>query len=99
MVDFIYGRKTPDNADARPHVFALEILLYAKWFQNERERSKGNPEERMKLATIARNLKAGMEKTLEMADGKAFPGENLESVREAVSKAMPIIEDFLKETR
>lgn len=99
MVDFIYGRKTPDNADARPHVFALEILLYAKWFQNERERSKGIPEERMKLATIARNLKAGMEKTLEMADGKAFPGENLESVREAVSKAMPLIEDFLKEAR
>lgn len=97
MVDFIYGRKTPDNADTRPHVFALEILLYAKWSQSERERSEKNPEEKEKLVAIARNLKAGMEKSLEMANGESFPGENLESIRAAVSKALPLIEDFLKE--
>ncbi len=94
MVDLIYGRIDSLSTPERPHVFALEILLYARWFQGEVEKTAKNPEAREKLKTIARNLKSGMEKACEISRSKPFGGENLESIREAVSKAMPTIESF-----
>lgn len=94
MVDLIYGRIDSLSTPERPHVFALEILLYARWFQDEVEKTAKNPEAREKLKTIARNLKSGMEKACEISRSKPFGGENLESIREAVSKAMPTIESF-----
>ncbi len=94
MVDSIYGRIDSLSTPERPHVFALEILLYAKWFQGEVECAKKNPEAVEKLRTIARNLKSGMEKACEISRTQPFDGENLASIREAVLMAMPIVENL-----
>ncbi len=95
MVDFIYGRTNSLSSSDRPHLFALEILLYAKWFRSEIEKAKDNFDVLEKFKLIAKNLKSGMEKACEISNSRAFDGENLESIREAVSEAMPVVEKFL----
>lgn len=95
MVDFVYGRIDTLSSPDRPHLFALEISLYAKWFQNEIEDAKGDFAATERLKAIAQNLKAGMEKACEISRSRAFGKENLESIRDAVSKAMPEVENFL----
>lgn len=97
MADFIYGRINSLSSSDRPHLFALEILLYAKWFRGEIEKAKGDSIATEKLRAIAQNLKAGMEKACEISKSQAFGGENLESIREAASEAMPTVEKFLDE--
>lgn len=95
MVDLIYGRVASLSTEDRPHLFALEILLYAKWFRGEVLAANGNSEATERLKKIARNLRSGMEKALEISNEKPFPGENLESIRAAVSQATHVIENFL----
>ncbi len=95
MVDLIYGRIDSLSAPERPHVFALEISLYAKWFQGEVEKATRSPETMEKLKAVAGNLKFGMEKACEISRSQSFGAENLGSIRNAVSKAMPTVESFL----
>lgn len=95
MVDLIYGRVDSLSSLDRPHLFALEILLYAKWFRSEIEKARDNSDALKKFKLIAENLKSGMEKACEISKSHAFDGENLESIQEAVSEAMPMIENFL----
>lgn len=95
MVDLIYGRVASLSTENRPHLFALEILLYAKWFRGEVLAANGNFEATERLKKIARNLRSGMGKALEISNEKPFPGENLESIRAAVSQATHVIENFL----
>lgn len=84
MVDFIYGRVGDLTSKGRPHMFAEEILLYADWFFEEVEDAVGDGERLRHLETVVKNLEVGMGLSLEQAGSRAFPGENLESVREAV---------------
>jgi len=88
MVNFFYGRGESLTPDRRPHMFALEILLYAKWFKDCME--EGKP-----LQKIAQNLKRGLDFALEISRSKAFPGENLESIQDAVARTLPLIEPYL----
>lgn len=88
MVNFIYGRGETLTTAHRPHMFALEIQLYAKWFQDSA--AKGKP-----LKTVAQNLKRGLDLALEISKSKAFPGEDLESIQDAVAHTLPLIEPYL----
>lgn len=88
MVDFFYGRGESLTSQNRPHMFALEILLYAKWFKDCIE--EGKP-----LQKIARNLKRGCDFALEISKSQAFPGENLGSIQDAVARTLPLIEPYL----
>lgn len=88
MVNFFYGRGTPLTSAQRPHMFALEILLYAEWFKTCVE--EGKP-----LQKIAANLKRGLDLALAISNSQAFPGENLESIRDAVARTLPLIEPYL----
>ncbi len=97
MVDLIYGRTSSLTSPDRPHLFALEILLYAKWFRSEIEKASENSDALENFKVIAKNLKSGMEKACEISKTQAFGRENLESIREAVLKAMPMVESFLNE--
>ena len=88
MVDFIYGRGETLTTAHRPHMFALEIQLYAKWFKASAE--MGTP-----LKTVAENLKRGLDLALEISKSKAYPGEDLESIQDAVAHTLPLIEPYL----
>lgn len=88
MVDFIYGRGETLTTAHRPHMFALEIQLYAKWFKASVE--MGTP-----LKTVAENLKRGLDLALEISKSKAYPGEDLESIQDAVAQTLPLIEPYL----
>jgi hypothetical protein len=88
MVNFFYGRGESLTSQNRPHMFALEILLYAKWFKDCIE--EGKP-----LQKIARNLKRGCDFALEISKSQAFPGENLGSIQDAVARTLPLIEPYL----
>ncbi|MBP5246353.1 MAG: hypothetical protein J6Z31_00620 [Fibrobacter sp.] len=88
MVNFFYGRGKVLAKAHRPHMFALEILLYAKWF-------KTCVDEQKPLQKIAANLKRGLDFAQTIAESKAFPGENLESIRDAIARTLPLIEPYL----
>lgn len=86
MVDHIYGRGPSLVSAARPHVFANELNLYVDYLDRMAEESEVSEKSMARLADFAANLEKGMALCLALADEPPYPGENLESLREAVEK-------------
>jgi hypothetical protein len=80
MVDHIYGRGTSLVSPHRPHMFASEIVMYVDYFDNLIKHSGGTSKEISKLTEFCKNLRDGMNYCLEIAKGKAYIGEDLESL-------------------
>lgn len=97
MVDFIYGRNDTLISKTRPHMFATEISLYAKWFQDELENAAGDAEKINHLKIVAQNIKVGISLALDAAKSPPFSGENLESIRDAANSALLQVEKFLEQ--
>lgn len=80
MVDHIYGRSqiTPSE---RPHMFAKELEMYVDYLSVNLSKTDPNDQKAMsKLATIHSNLLAGIEELKAIAEGDAYPQENLSSL-------------------
>ena len=84
MVDHIYGRSESLVPNERPHMFAKELVMYVDYVSELSLLT--DPEESgwKKLLKMKKNLEQGMDLCMEIASGKAYPGENLVSLHETV---------------
>jgi hypothetical protein len=80
MVDHIYGRGPSLVSPDRPHMFAREIELNVDYFQRLVEAWDGDAKQLDGLEEFRQNLEKGMVLALAMAEGRAYPGENLASI-------------------
>ena len=85
MVDHIYGRRDSLVPEERPHMFAKELRMYVDYINELAILSDPDEPEWRKLVKMKKNLEKGMDLCTEIANGKAYPGENLESLRKAVA--------------
>jgi hypothetical protein len=92
MVDHIYGRSQSLVPAHRPHMFAKEIVMYVDYFGKLVEKCGFTPNEIKTLREYVRNMEEGIAYCLEIADSKAYPDENLASIR-------PIAEEQLLRLR
>lgn len=93
MVDHIYGRGESLVPEERPHMFAKEIRLYVDYFEDLVEQS--TPEEDLKkLSKFKKNLEAGMEYCLEIAQSAPYKEENLESIPPTVEEQGQRLEEI-----
>ncbi|TVQ66258.1 MAG: hypothetical protein EA360_06460 [Balneolaceae bacterium] len=82
MVDHIYGRGESLVPKERPHMFAKECMMYVDYLEEMMGQLDSDAPEMKKLLRMKKNLDQGMDLCLEIADGEAYPGENLDSLRE-----------------
>jgi hypothetical protein len=85
MVDHIYGRGPSLVPPERPHMFAQEIVLNAELLVRRIDRCQ-SPKEAERLRDYQRNLEEGMDLCLKIADGPAYPDENLSSIRSCINE-------------
>ncbi len=85
MVDHIYGRGPSLVSPERPHMFAQEIALNAELLARRIDRCQ-SPKEAERLRDYQRNLEEGMDLCLKIANGPAYPNENLPSIRSCISE-------------
>jgi hypothetical protein len=81
MVDHIYGRGENLAPAKRPHMFANELVLYINYLEQliNDQKIEGSA-----LRKFVKNLEEGMEYLLKVAGEKAYPRENLASIRRIV---------------
>src|SRR5690606_2832635 len=84
MTDHIYGRGASLVPQHRPHMFAKEIIMYVDYLVERITQSAGDDAEMRKLRKFHRNLEAGINECLAIAQTAPFDNENLTSL-EAVS--------------
>ncbi len=86
MVSHIYGRIDSLVPAERPHMFAKEMVMYVDYFEELVNQSENSADDLKKLTRFKKNLEAGMEFCLEIAEGVAYKHENLESISKAVEE-------------
>ncbi|MCG2768824.1 MAG: hypothetical protein L6435_10670 [Anaerolineae bacterium] len=86
MVDHIYGRGPSLVPAQRPHMFAQELVLYVDFCEKLVRRCTYDPQELRYLETYRRNLEAGMDFLLEIAQRVPYKDENLASIPPCVSE-------------
>ena len=84
MVDHIYGRVESLVPEERPHMFAKEINMYVDYISELSIIAGDEEQEWKKLNKMRKNLEKGMDFCLEISSTKAYPGENLDSIRSTV---------------
>lgn len=84
MLDQIYGRGKDLLPKDRPHMFAKEIQLYVDYFKGLLEETFQNGAGMRPMEAFYENMKNGLEYCRSIASGKAFTGENLKSLSEAI---------------
>lgn len=86
MVDHIYGKGESLVSEERPHMFCQEIELYINYFEKIIGTMNDTPAEINYLEGFRLNLEIGMDMILKIAEGKAYPNENLKSIPDFVEK-------------
>ena len=86
MVDHIYGRGESLVPEERPHMFAKELTMYVDYISELSLLTDPGDAEWKKLLRMKKNLEAGMDICMEIASGKAYGDENLESLSRIVEK-------------
>lgn len=84
MTDHIYGRGKSLVSDDRPHMFCQELELYVNYFEKLCSTIGNSQSETTYLQVFRDNLEKGIELILNISEGKAYPNENLISIREFV---------------
>ncbi|MFN1834212.1 hypothetical protein AB2B38_003025 [Balneola sp. MJW-20] len=97
MVDHIYGKGASLVPDERPHMFAKEMVMYVDYFEELVRQSEDPDSDLKKLNRFKNNLENGMDYCLEIARGKAYPGENLSSIPETVNTQKARLQRIFKE--
>ncbi len=85
MVHHIYGRRDSLVPENRPHMFAKELVMYVDYLKEMIRQVDPEDAGFRKLVKMRKNLEKGMELCLEISKMKAYEGENLQSLQEAVS--------------
>jgi hypothetical protein len=85
MVNHIYGRRESLVEKERPHMFAKELRMYVDYINELAILTDPDEPGWKKLVKMRKNLEKGMDLCTEIANGKAYPGENLASLKEAVN--------------
>ncbi|MBK7631126.1 MAG: hypothetical protein IPJ23_10600 [Ignavibacteriales bacterium] len=84
MTNHIYGRGESLVSADRPHMFCQEIELYVNYYENL-IKTMGSSEAEIKYLEIFKeNLENGITYILKIAEGKAYPNENLKSIPDFV---------------
>lgn len=84
MVEHIHGRRCLTSPD-RPHHLATELILNVDQLERLLAEDDGSEACRRRLEEMAANLEREMAGLLELAAGRAYPGENLASIPPAVA--------------
>jgi len=85
MVDHIYGRRESLVPAQRPHMFAKELEMYVDYLEERlRQMQPGDQADFKKLMVIRDNLESGMDECMIIAEGPAYDGENLKSLKESI---------------
>ena len=86
MVDHIYGRCASLVPKERPHMFAKEMAMYVDYIAKQIDLTDTSDDKGMKrIRTLYNNLQESMDYCAEIARGKAFGDENLESLADSVN--------------
>ncbi|HZR10243.1 MAG TPA: hypothetical protein VFA79_16780 [Myxococcales bacterium] len=83
MVDHIYGRGASLTPPDRPHLFAKELGLYVEHLEKLAAAAKDAKAQRA-VEAFAANLLLGLDHYAKLGAEIPYPGENLESLREAL---------------
>jgi len=94
MIDHIYGRGLSLVPRHRPHMFANEVVIYVDYFDALVRRCGGTSKEIRKLSEFCTNLRDGMKYCIELAEGKAYVGEDLESLARCVREQSNRLNDI-----
>lgn len=94
MLDHIYGRGEPLVDSDRPHMFAKEMKMYVDYLQDLIDESDLDPGEDRKLIRFRNNLEEGMDYCLDIAASGGYEGENLESIKAAVTEQKARLEQM-----
>jgi len=96
MVDHIYGRSASLVPSHRPHMFAKEIVMYVDYFEKLVDKCKYTPNEVKTLRQYVQNMESGIAYCLEIAGSKAYPDENLDSIRPTVDEQLVRLREFVR---
>jgi hypothetical protein len=83
MVDHVYGRGPTLVPEGRPHFLAKELRLYVDHWLGL-QAAAGDTKARRAADAFRERLLAGIERYRALVAQSAYPGENLESLREAL---------------
>lgn len=96
MVDHIYGRSEPLVPPQRPHMFSKEIDMYMEHFESIIKSMGRSPKELKVLNEFRSNFYDSLDYLEEVAIGKSYSNENLESLKEKVSEARSNLDSLVK---
>jgi len=96
MVDQIYGRGKELLSSDRPHMFAKEIQLYVDYFKKLIQEAVDSPKVYPSLHAFYENMIKGFEYCKDIAKDVAYPGENLQSLSEAVEQQGKHLEELYR---
>ncbi len=94
MVDQIYGRGKELLSSDRPHMFAKEIQLYVDYFKTLIQEAVDSPKTYPSLHAFYENMIKGFEYCKDIAKDVAYPGENLQSLSEAIEQQGKHLEEL-----
>lgn len=96
MIDHIYGRIEPLVPNERPHMFSKEIQMYVEYFKKLLHKS--SPETDLEhMDAFYLNLKAGIKLCQDIANSKAYPYENLESLKRDSKLYMEYLDKYFQD--
>lgn len=98
MVNHIYGRGEMLVPEERSHMFAKELTMYVDYLEKMMEDVHPNDPDFRKLQKMRNNLETGMGLCLEISASKAYCGENLKSLKEAVNIQSKRLKDLFGTT-
>lgn len=86
MVDHIYGRRESLVPKDRPHMFAKELVMYVDYINELSVLTDPEDAAWKKLLRMRKNLEAGMDTCLEIAESNSYEDENLVSLQTTVKE-------------
>ncbi|GAB4138957.1 MAG: hypothetical protein Fur0015_10110 [Ignavibacteriales bacterium] len=96
MVDHIYGRGESLVPKNRPHMFCQEVELYINYFEKLLKKSSDDKAEIEYLKTFKENLDAGMDYILEIARGKRYYNENIDTISTFIQEQKKKLDSMFK---
>jgi len=100
MVNHIYGRGRSLVPENRPHMFTKDLTMSVDYFGKLEEKLiPGDKKAFGYLAVFRANLKDGIEYYQGLVDKTPYPGENLNSLKEALATQSARLEEYWKNSQ
>ncbi len=94
MVDYIYGRGPCLVSADRPHMFAMELVMYVDYFEKLAKQFTGEAKSFKNLQDFVANLEKSMDFCLEISAQTPYADENLASIAPCVVKQRHRLNDI-----